>query len=854
MAAKMARARLLERWWGVTRRCLGRGPSLVTNAAGVSNGSDSGLSIVPVRDSDDLYLRGTRGCSRSCRPSMAAPTNVSTPIQELSRLLAAIESPGSFATVHTARADHLRIDVKGVGRLRLPLTATQALTLCSVARPARHGFKDETRLDRHVRDTWEIPRSRIAIDRRAWSATLDPVLDVVRRDLGLPDRCRLRAELHDMLVYEPGQFFVPHQDSEKGDGMIGTLAVILPSAFSGGQMVIEHHGQRVVAGGSRSRLTFVAFYADCHHEVRPVTRGYRCVLTYNLLLAGDTRTTPAAFRQIDRLTERIRRHFETPPPPRWARDVDREPPDRLVYLLDHQYTQRSLGWDRLKNGDAARTAALREAARRLDCDISLALADVHETWSCEDEWEAFGYGRRSGRRRTWHDEGRDERGEPPLTELMDSSVELRHFVGLDARVRPGAIALAIGEHEWCCTKPSSDLDPFQSEHEGYMGNWGNTVDRWYHRAAVVIWPRERTFVIRARASARWALGEIAAALRAGDQAGARQLTERVRPFWTTVARREDGRGFFPRTLAVAAGLDAPDLASALLQPFSMTALTPDDTPRLVALLERYGVAWCKAVIGHWASAVLEGRGSPAAWLTAALPDVCRALCAAPEHGGVDLAGWLTREQWEWFTRQRAELRDHPYPKEVAGEVAALGPVLLSLIESAVATAGTDLHRELVGETRNFLASELIGLLRAAHGRHPRRGLAHLGLAAVHARCLADVTAKLAEPPRASDDWSMVDDVRCRCERCATLAAFLRARDRRRLEWPLARNDRAHVHTTIDGHGLPVTHATRRVGRPFTLVLEKTPAVFAREAAARQRLQRDVAWLTRTAPAFGYKSG
>ena len=52
-----------------------------------------------------------------------------------------------------------------------------------------------------------------------------------------------------MLVY--GQFFVTHQDSEKGDDMIGTLVVILPTAFTGGAMVIEHHDEQVAlrAGG-----------------------------------------------------------------------------------------------------------------------------------------------------------------------------------------------------------------------------------------------------------------------------------------------------------------------------------------------------------------------------------------------------------------------------------------------------------------------------------------------------------------------------------------------------------------------------------------------------------------------------
>ena len=59
------------------------------------------------------------------------------------------------------------------------------------------------------------------IDRRRWNRTLLPVLEELRADLGLADGCRLEAELHSFLVYGPGQFFLPHQDSEKADAMAG---------------------------------------------------------------------------------------------------------------------------------------------------------------------------------------------------------------------------------------------------------------------------------------------------------------------------------------------------------------------------------------------------------------------------------------------------------------------------------------------------------------------------------------------------------------------------------------------------------------------------------------------------------
>ena len=197
--------------------------------------------------------------------------------------LAAIEPSGGFATRRTNVAGDLHLHVTGIGRIPFPISRSNARRLAAIARPARYGLKDQTRFDRRVRDTGEIAKSLVTIDESRWTRTLTPMLEHVRRDLGLPDGVQLTAALHNLLVYEPGQFFASHQDSEKTDDMLGTLVVILPAEFRGGAMVIEHHDARVTCRGARRQLTFVAFYADCHHEVRPVTSGHRIVLTYNLI-------------------------------------------------------------------------------------------------------------------------------------------------------------------------------------------------------------------------------------------------------------------------------------------------------------------------------------------------------------------------------------------------------------------------------------------------------------------------------------------------------------------------------------------------------------------------------------------
>ena len=103
--------------------------------------------------------------------------------------------------------------------------------------------------------------------------------------------------------------------------------------------------------------------------------------------------------------------------------------------------------------------------------------------------------------------------------------------------------------------------------------------------------------------------------------------------------------------------------------------------------------------------------------------------------------------------------------------------------------------------------------------------------------------------RANDDWSIMTSVSCSCTLCATFGRYLHAREEVRFEWPLAKTARAHIHGIVGSHDLPVTHITRRTGRPFTLILEKTRAVFERDAAERRFWQNSMHWLTKTIADF-----
>lgn len=789
--------------------------------------------------------------SASTVPASAAPA-----IDRIKQMLAGVGTSGSFATRHTAPVDALYFDVVDVGAVPLPLSHRTAAKLCKVARPARYGLRDKTLLDARVRDTWEVGKRQLKIDTRRWQRTLDPKLALIARDLGLPTGAKLRAELHNLLVYGPGQFFAPHQDSEKADGMLGSLIVLLPSDSNGGGLVIQHHDEKVAYRGSPNQIVLVAFYADCRHEVRPVTDGYRAALTYNLFLDGKRHHRPAV-KPVDALADLVREYFGTPRPPRGQFWPAQGAPERLVYLLDHEYTQAGLSWRRLKNGDSVRAAQLREVARRLDCEIVLALADVHEMWSCEDDYgyDGHGYGRS---RRGWYargddlddsdrDAAADRTDDYTLIELCDSDIELRHWISpADKRVQP--ISDEVMNDEICFTKPSVDLKPFKSEHEGYTGNAGNTVDRWYHRAAILLWPRTRTFAIRAKATPAWGIREIAKALARGKGDVAKQRLGEMLPFWNVVAPHEKAPGFIELVLQVAAELDDAQLATALVEPISIEQITPKMTTCCADLLARYGLPWCSQVFEHWTTRDERhhDHGRRTTWLVS-LPALCAPLCERRGEAS-ELVRRISRAQWTWLAARIDQWVKPPLSSYSMKTIIEASRPIVGLLATAASASDRDLQSMIVNRLTIERGYPIDGAMAVLRAGAPHGG-AMLGLVALHEDCTRTLGKLLSAPPRASGDWSIAIQLGCKCELCARLDRFLRSSSEQQLEWPLAKDRRAHVHGTITRHELPVNHVTRRTGSPYTLVLTKTRALFTADAAERATWARDLAWLREVAKQF-----
>ena len=757
----------------------------------------------------------------------------------------------AFSVELTAKTDDLSLEVEGFGHVRFPVTPAKARKLLGLGQPARFGRGEETVTDPDVRDTWEIPKHLV---RAEWNdATLKDILATVKEELGLPNAAELTADLHSLLVYETNQHFLAHQDSEKDDSMVGTLVVTLPSSYAGGELMVGHNEEWKAYRGSKTALSLVAFYADCRHEVLKVKSGYRITLTYNLLLHGDTSRPAGDEGTVAELADLLREHFSTPVP-RYYGGPAADPPNRLVYLLDHEYTPRGLTWRRLKGADASRVALLRTAADKAGCEAVLALADVKTTHGAFPADEAYGY----GRRRDWYDDYDDDddgasgsEREYEIQELINSEVTLTHWTGPDG-TRLEQTSLFAGGDQVCASTPEGDLEPYSSEYEGYMGNWGNTLDRWYHRAAVVVWPRDQAFANRAETSPAWALDELAAVASAGDVSGAQAAAATLAPFWDRAlrARAADFPELFGKALRATDAVADAGTAAMLLRPFRIENLTGADVDSFGKIAGRYGPQWTADLLRTW-----FGEGQPAwaygggaerpQWVADQLPGVCEGLHVRGGPGAV-AAQRLLDLAWEWTSKDIGAGLASPSPSHRDTKLGDLGKPLASVLTAAAAT-GAASTRDAVGgyirKQEDAVTALEMSALRAATemSRDGTRGDAGFGDLA--ADCAARLRARLARPQRAPADWSIeLPAGGCTCDLCGTLRVFLEDKSRRTFEWPIAKQRRQHIHSRIDAAELPVTHVTRRRGSPYTLVLNKTEALFAREQEARTRDETDLEWL------------
>jgi predicted 2-oxoglutarate/Fe(II)-dependent dioxygenase YbiX len=754
---------------------------------------------------------------------------------ELAEMLSTVQRPGDYYTTGTTEIFAPHLEVAGVGPIALPLLPVQAQQLIAVAERAPYGRGEETLVDTEVRRTWQIDPERVQIAGRHWARTLADI--VARAAAGLGVTGPVVAELYKLLVYDTGSFFVSHRDTEKAAGMFATLIIVLPSIYTGGELLVRHRDREVrldLCCSEPSEVAFAAFYADCVHEVLPITSGCRLTLIYNLRRQGRGRLPepPNYDTEQTSVTALLRQWIAGKEAP------DDDSPEKLIYPLEHAYTTAELSFEALKGADAAVAAVLVAAAPPADCDLHLALVSIEESGSAEHS----GYD--GSRRRRWSDE--EDEDDFEVGEVYDRRETLSDWRSPDGS-RPELGDFPFKAEELCPPDAFEDLDPDEQHFHEATGNEGASFERTYRRAALVLWPRERRLVVLNQAGQAVTLPYLGELTRRWADSGegpesplwreAHELSGHMLRTWprqvgwypgstaahsdaatmlTLLSRLQDTARIDAFLAGLAAGVYGKGDNEAMVR---AAGLLPPE--RAAALIERI-------IAGH-AAANFSACGdllarSVAARVTGRPADLCRAATALVEALPGDPAHAPQRDPW----RQLLPVE----PGFLVDLLTALGQIHAALADRAA-------DHILAWPQTYGLDSVLVPAVLSLTGQAASRDVA--AVQRLRTAGLEHLRARIAEPLEPPRDWARASDIACRCSHCSELSRFLADPDRQSWIFKAAETARRHVEDSIRRSGCDLNRATDRRGRPYSLVCTKNQASYDRRA---QQRQQDLAHLAR----------
>jgi len=770
-------------------------------------------------------------------------------LKPLEELLSNVKRAGDFFVEGALEMPMPKVEVEGVGVLSFPVPHPQIAALVQSATRAPYGRGEETILDESVRKVWQLPSDKVRVSGKSWAANFDGILKRVVAGLGC-EGMEVSPELYKLLVYDTGSFFLAHRDTEKANGMFGTLVIVLPSAHRGGELVIGHDGREVtvdLSGGEVSEVSFAAFYADCEHEVRPITDGNRVCLVFNLIqqqspkAKRDTLRAPDYEKEITEAAELLAGNLSIP-----------GSPAKIAWLLEHQYSPDGLAFAGLKFGDAARVRVLAQAAERADCAAHLGIVHIEESGSAQEQYYDY-RPRRWGRYRDY-DEDSDEEGKGSAVEDFEviEVCDWRHYVSewRDLRDQPvefGEIPLEPGE-----LLPGGALDKEKPDEQRYMeasGNEGATFERSYHRAALVIWRRERYAEVLLQAGVGAVLPYLKECIEACE---VKSAPADVRKAAVALARR-----------LVNAWKDAPEFNN------FHQAGRPDKRDGMLRLLTRLGD---KALLVEFIADIVtcdyDGSENPALVASARLLGAEEAGQRFPalvrqhmqlQHGHcIELLRALasatkasTKAEWQGALRQLAEAavsglgqvgkkRENEWTdweiREKAPPVnAVLATKLLDLLnELGLQALSAEAVKQFAARPAVF---DPVTILVPTLAAIRKWDIAAQRLWEHSARFLLDRSDKPPEPPR---DWRQDAKLDCSCADCRELQAFTLNPIEQMRRFRVRQDRRQHLHQQIERHSLDMTHVTERKGSPQTLVCTKDRRSYKRRC---DQYRKDIAALT-----------
>ncbi len=722
-------------------------------------------------------------------------------MQELLTALQTIENPGSFCASGNINPCFLGLEVEKLGPIGLPLIKSQAEAIIGQCKQAPFGRGEQTVVDTAVRRVWELEPAQFSIGNPQWEKSIEDAIQQIKSELGLSDSAVVH-EIYKLLLYQAGDFFIPHRDTEKMDNMFATLVVVLPSKHQGGELIINHDGQtrKFDFGGETSAhtISYAAFYADCEHEVKPVTEGYRLCLIYNLALE-KTQQQPVAPQNdgvVDNVTQVLKR---------WE---EKDQTDKLVVVLDHHYSQAGLSFQNLKNLDKAQANILVQAAQQANCHAYLGLLTLWEA----GELESDGY---------YYDKSDAEMGE-----IYDESLSVNYWIDAHGIAQDFG-EIDIDQDELVLDAPLDSVEADKEEIEGPTGNAGATIERWYHRAAVIIWRKSQHFSILSQVGQGHAIPQLIALLDSGapdaieqSKAFVQEICYNWNPsqynrFYIAAELNENTNDMLQLLIKLA----DIDLIKQFMEEILITEFTGLEGNSIANLCQHYGWTTFESLLINMSSQENRDKITQFSQL---LFNLC-AFQSKDKQAQHRLCLTLANNSLNAVKNQPEDEPRYYWNKENEQKTKKV------LIESLFKTLHTLDNRELLNDfTQHLIAypqkferyTVLIPVLSSLQTwliKQNTRCPSYVQLLDdCHLKIQAEATKEIKEP----GDWLIKTELSCHCEDCTELEGFMKNPNEQVQRFRMRKDRRQHLEQQIDRQHLDIDCATDRSGSTHTLVCTK----------------------------------
>lgn len=722
---------------------------------------------------------------------------------DFSTLLHRVRRPGTFAFAGTRPVGIPRIEVQGVGLLSFPLPTFQAEQLKAVAEPAPYGRGAETVLDPTVRRAWQFPAEQVHLDAR-WQVLLAEIVAAAR--VGLAVEAEVEAQLYKLMVYDTGCFFVRHRDSAKTEGMFGTLVVVLPSPFDGGELVVSHRGDtvRLPLQAGFSDIAWAAFYADCEHCLEPITSGHRLALIYNLVRKDRGALPRVAVNDAEHaaLVDLLKAEGAL------LDDLECDHPVKRVYPLAHRYLAPELSFAALKNEDRAAAALLRQAAQAAGWTVHLAILNIEQSGGADV---------------LYHRRGDDEF---TVGEIDQESRYLTQWVAPKGAPHFAA-PLVLEEGELCPADALADAEPDELEYSEASGNEGASFARAWRRAALVCWP-DRHFIDVLETGGAAAMATALTALAQRFAAGEAEVAPLAHALAGRLMRHLPGPRRYP---------DPGPLAG--------VAAT-------LAALVRFGNI---ERIDHLAREVAAGPK----WHISGNPHLLAAFALLPPARIGELVALMAEQHAVLRPAIVADLLDHLRLTPAAPHLIcaieilvqrlpAAAPLLASTLTALVRALETlDTHRALAAVDHLLSTATPRAFDTALRPAVLDLGGGGPAFARLHQAVTDHLDARIALPLDPPPDWGREPTLKCKCRDCIAFNHFMA--DPTQKTWALKaiQDRRRHVEREVQAHPCDVDLSTEHRGSPHSLIATKNQASYLKRCAQRTADRADRAQLAAIRP-------